>query len=94
LSDARPPNWPRGVEPIGIEDLNRVGIDPQHRLYWDGHPVEVRSSLALTRFQKWFAVGAAIIGLLAGLATIATGLNNASLFLCARHITVLTCPTP
>jgi hypothetical protein len=94
LSDTPPQNWPRGVETIGIEDLNRLGIDSRHRLYWDGQPVEIRSSLALTRFQKWFAVGAAIVGLLAGLATIATGVNNASLFLCARHITVLTCPVP
>lgn len=94
MSDAQPPNWPRGVEPIGIEDLNRLGIDLQHQLYWDGHRIEIRRLVVLTRFQKWFAAGVAIVGLLAGFATIATGVNNASLFLCARHIAVLTCPTP
>jgi hypothetical protein len=75
-----------------MEDLNRLGIDAQHQLYWDGHRIEIRRLIVLTRVQKWFATGAAIVGLLAGLATIATGLNNASIFLCARHVTWLTCP--
>jgi hypothetical protein len=92
LNDAPPPNWPRGVEPIGMEDLNRLGIDTEHQLYWDGRRIEIRRRLVLTRLQTWFAAGAAIVGLLAGLATIATGVNNASLFLCVRHIGWLTCP--
>lgn len=94
MSGGSPPDWPRGVEPISLDDLNRLGIDSEHQLYWDGRRIEIRRLLVLTRFQKWFAAGAAIVGLLAGLATIATGINNASLYLCARHITVLTCPAP
>jgi hypothetical protein len=94
LSGASPPNWPTGVEPIGLDDLNRLGIDAGRQLYWDGHRIEIRRMIVLTRLQKWFATGAAIVGLLAGLATIATGINNASVFLCARGISVLTCPTP
>ena len=35
-----------------------------------------------------------IVGELAALATIATGVNNASVLLCARHITWLSCPVP
>jgi hypothetical protein len=31
---------------------------------------------------------------LAALATIATAVNNASVWLCARHITWLSCPVP
>ena len=94
MSGVRPPKWPPGVEPIGLEDLNRIGIDSEHQLYWDGHRIEIRRFLVLTRFQKWFAAVATIVGLLAGLATIATGFNNAAIFLCARHITYLTCPAP
>jgi hypothetical protein len=86
--------WPEGIEPIGMEDLNRIGIDSERQLYWDGHRIEIKRFLVLTRFQKWFAAIATVIGLLAGLATIATGFNNASIFLCARHISVLSCPVP
>jgi hypothetical protein len=77
-----------------MEDLNRLGIDSEHQLYWDGYPIEVRRSIVLTRIQKRIGVIAAIVGLLAGIATIATGINNASIFLCARHISYLSCPTP
>jgi hypothetical protein len=89
-----PSKWPKEVDPIGLEDLNRLGIDASHQLYWDGHRIEIKRYLALTRFQKWFAAGAAIVAFLAGLATIMTGINNASVFLCVRHITILTCPVP
>ena len=94
MSGASPPNWPQGVDPIGLDDLNRLGIDAENQLYWDGHRIEIRRLFVLTRLQKWFAAGVTIVGLLAGLATIATGINNASVFLCARHVTVLTCPVP
>ncbi|WP_158933308.1 hypothetical protein [Acidisphaera sp. S103] len=89
-----PPKWPEGVEPIGLEDLNRIGIDSERQLYWDGRRIEIRRILDLTTFQKRIAVIATIVGLFAGLATIATGINNASIFLCVRHITTLSCPAP
>ena len=94
MSESPPPSWPEGVEPIGLQDLNRLGIDSHHQLYWDGNRIEIRRFLVLTTFQKWFAAVAAVIGLLAGIATIGTGINNASIFLCARHVTLLTCPAP
>jgi hypothetical protein len=77
-----------------MEDLNRLGIDGNHQLYWDGHRIEIRRAIVLTRFQAWVTSVVTIVGLLAGLATIATGVNNASVFLCARDITLLTCPPP
>jgi hypothetical protein len=89
-----PPPWPRGVEPIGVEDLNRIGIDGRHQLYWDGRRIEIRRSIALTGLQKWVAGVVTVVGVLAGLATIATGYNNAAVFLCARRVTLLTCPAP
>ena len=94
MTDTPPPRWPSGVEPIGMEDLNRLGIDSSHQLYWDGHRIEIWRSIVLTRFQAWVTFVVTIVGLLAGFATIATGINNASVFLCARHITLLTCPVP
>ena len=80
--------WPENVKPIGVGDLRRLGIDGDNRLYWDGKRVEVRRTLVLTLPQKIIA-GLAI---LASLATIATGLNNFSVYLCGRDIHWLGCP--
>ncbi len=71
-----------------------LGINSERQLYWDGNPIEIRRSIVLTRLQKRIAVIATIVGLFAGIATIATGINNASIFLCARHISWLGCPKP
>ena len=92
MTDARPDGWPSEVEPIGIEDLSRLGIDRSDQIYWDGRRIEIRKAIVLTGVQKVIALIVTVVGVLAGLATIATGFNNASIFLCARHISVLTCP--
>jgi len=94
MTDGSRPQWRRGIESISLDDLNRIGIDPEHQLYWDGNPIEVRRSIVLMRLQKRIAVIATIVGLFAGIATIATGTNNASIFLWARHISWLSCPKP
>jgi hypothetical protein len=94
LTDTPRPGWPSGVEPIGVEDLNRLGIDREHQIYWEGRPIEIRKSIVLTGFQKFIASVVTVVGLLAALATFATGVNNASAFLCARHVTWLSCPAP
>jgi len=86
--------WPPGVRELGVDDLKRLGIDRNHQIYWDGRLIEIRRSIVLTGFQKIIALIVTVVGVLAGLSTIATGVNNASIFLCARHITVLTCPAP
>ena len=51
-------------------------------------------SIVLTGFQKFIASIVTVVGVLAALSTIATGINNASVFLCARHISFLSCPVP
>lgn len=69
-----------------VQDLERLGTDKDNRLYWDGKLV--RMPFTLTTPQSILALLAA----LASIATIFTGLNNASLFLCARDIHWLGCP--
>jgi hypothetical protein len=88
MSDAGQPGWPNGVRPILVPDLKRLGINEQNELFWDGRHVEIRRSLTLTRFQKFITI---IVTALGGFVT---GFNNASVFLCARHVTFLTCPAP
>jgi hypothetical protein len=84
--------WPDGVEPIGLEDLGRLGISRTDELFWDGRRIEVRRSLVLTRFQKIVTAIVTVFAILGGLGGFVTGLNNASLFLCARNVLWLSCP--
>lgn len=90
----KPKGWPSGVEPISLEDLARLGINPQHELFWDGRHVEIRRRFTFTGFQKFIAFVVTICAILGGLGGFVTGFNNASVFLCARHISYLTCPLP
>ena len=84
--------WPADVEPISLEDLGRLGINARQELFWDGHRVEVRRRFILTGFQKLVAFIVSICAILGGLGGFVTGFNNATVFLCARDITVLSCP--
>ncbi len=84
--------WPRGVEPIAVEDLGRLGIDAEGRLFWDGRPVEIRRRLVLSGAQKALAVLVSVVAVLSGFGSFASGLNQASIFLCARNIDLLSCP--
>ncbi len=85
-------DWPSGVEPIGVDDLRRLGINRDNQLFWDGRRVEVRRPLVLTGFQKSVAVVVTVCAILGGLGGFVTGMNNASVFLCARGIHWLGCP--
>lgn len=69
------------------QDLKRLGTDAKNQLYWDGERVRTRLTLSLPQTIV------AVLAALASLATIFTGLNNASIFLCARGVTLLGCPS-
>ena len=86
--------WPEGVEQVGLEDLGRLGINRDDQLFWDGRRIEVRRSLNLTRFQKVITGIVTFFAVLGGVGGFVTGLNNASIFLCAREIHWLSCPVP
>jgi hypothetical protein len=92
VNDTRPGHWPPDVNPIGIEDLDKLGLNPKNHLFWNGKRIEVRNRLALTRLQKALAILVSVFAVLGGIGGFVTGLNNASLFLCARDIHWLTCP--
>ena len=87
-------DWPQNVEAIGLEDLQRLGLDRDNQLYWDGRRVEIRRSLHLTGFQKAITAIVTVCAVLGGLGGAVTGLNNASVFLCGRGVTWLGCPPP
>ncbi len=87
-----PPNWPRDVTPISVDDLNRLRLNGQDQLFWDGRRIEIRRKLDLTRAQKVVEVLVAVAAVLGGLGGFFSGVADASDFLCARHIGWLSCP--
>ena len=87
-----PAGWPQGVQPIGVADLRRLGIDRSNQLFWDGQRIEVRRPLVLTGLQKFAAVIVTLSAVIGGFGGFVTGFNNASIFLCARNVHWLTCP--
>jgi hypothetical protein len=42
LVEARPENWPNGVRPIAINEMQALGIDAAGNLYWHGKSVAIR----------------------------------------------------
>lgn len=46
----------RNVHAVNAMDLNRMSVDDNGRLYWDGKPVEVRRRLSLSPAQIFGAV--------------------------------------
>ena len=94
MNEIHPGRWPPDVTPIGIEDLDKLGLNPRNQLFWNGKRIEVRNRLDLTRLQKTFAVIVSAFAILGAIGGFLTGLNNASIFLCAREIHWLTCPAP
>jgi hypothetical protein len=93
VTEASRNGWPPDVVPIGIEDLDRLGLNPGNQLFWNGKRIEVRNRLDLTRLQKTLAVIVSVFAVLGGIGGFVTGLNNAANFLCARNIHWLGCPT-
>lgn len=86
--------WPPGVKPINIEDLAHLGLNENNQLFWDGKRIEVRQAFTLTGLQRTFAIIVSICAICGGLGGCVTGINNASVFLCARGVHILGCPLP
>jgi hypothetical protein len=84
--------WPPGVTPISVEELDKLGLNEKNQLFWDGKRIEVRNRLDLTRLQKMFAIIVSVFAVLGAIGGFVTGINNASVFLCARSIHWLSCP--
>lgn len=79
MTDEDPSGWPK--------------VDGANQLFWDGRRVEVRNSLTLTGFQETVTAVVTVCALLGALGGFVTGFNNATVFLCARRIDWLTCPS-
>src|SRR5262245_22571730 len=48
--------WPKGVRPIGIDEVDGIGVDANGDLYWHGKRVETRTRVKLTPLQMTYGV--------------------------------------
>jgi len=64
---ADPSLWPKGVRPIGVDEMDALGVDAQGMLYWHGKAIAIRR-IELGTIELWLAVGATLGTLLSGLA--------------------------
>ena len=85
---------PNGVQPIHIEDLERLGINAENELFWDDKRIEIRRPLILTWSQKLLAIIVTVFAVLGGFGALVSGVKDGAEFLCARDIHWLSCPTP
>jgi hypothetical protein len=83
-----PAHWPEGVFPLYIEEFQKLGRDKKNALFWDGKPFVTKNQYVFTGYQIFLS----ILAIIASIATISTGTNNLSLFLCARGVNLLGCP--
>jgi hypothetical protein len=59
--------WPSGVRPIGVDEMDALGVDAKGMLYWHGKSVAIRR-IELGSWELWLAVLATLGTLLSGLA--------------------------
>jgi hypothetical protein len=83
--------WPRGVRPIGQDELDCLGIDRRGNIYWDGTPVVIRS-FALTPRQKFWAVVVALAAIAGGLGSCTQGALMYNEWACREGFPALGCP--
>lgn len=85
---------PAGVRPITLDELDRLGISSDGRLYWDGRPVEVKQRLALTFWQKVMSAIVAVAAVVGGFGGAAQGIAVGHDWLCKTKWTARGCPSP
>lgn len=66
------PGLPKGMRPISQDGLAHLWVGDDGSLYWDGKPIEVRKSLALTVWQR---IGAVIAVLAASIGAVAAAVS-------------------
>jgi hypothetical protein len=91
--EAAPPAG-RNVHPINAEDLRRLSIDNDGRLYWDGKPVEVRRSIQMSRNQVAGASVIAAFVIMGALGAIVQGSLAACDWACRLNWTSNYCGVP
>lgn len=67
----REEHWPEGVYTISLDSLDRLGVDAEGILYFDGSPIKTSRTVTLERRERWIAYVVAAASVVAALATAA-----------------------
>lgn len=59
--------WPKNVRPVGLDEMDALGVDENGQLYWHGKSVVIRK-IELRSWELWLAAMATVGTLLSGLA--------------------------
>jgi hypothetical protein len=51
------------IRSISIDELDKIGLDENNKLYWEGHPVVIEEKITL----QWWVNLSAIAGALSGI---------------------------
>lgn len=84
--------WPRGVKPIGYGQMDKIGVDAEGRLYWDGKRVEVSRRLDLSTGERWFALIVGAFTIMGSIGAVAQGWAAAHQWSCQAGYTAKGCP--
>ena len=64
-----PDGWPDGVRPVSERGLDRLGVDEEGKLYWQGRPVELKRGISFTKPQTLFGAASLVAAVIAAGAT-------------------------
>ncbi len=84
--------WPSHVEPISMKDLDRLGVDLKHNLYWDGVPVVTDAKVVLSNGQRWAAIAVGLCAVLGALGSFVQGWVAYNDLACKMHWSTGLCP--
>lgn len=85
-------SWPEGVRPIGIDELDNLGVDARGGIYWHGKLFKVEKRLSLSSWQKMGAIIVTVSAFFASIATVVQGWVMYHEWACKTGAWALSCP--
>ena len=92
VSDPRPGSDALTRTVVGANELNRLSVNKDGRLYWDDKPVIVRRRLVLTPWQKLGAIFIGIAAVMIGLSALVQTTIAAHEWMCGAKWLTGSCP--
>ena len=84
-------SWPKGVRGITIGEMDKIGVDGDGRLYWDGKQIEISKRLDLSKGERWFALIVGAFAIFGSIGAVAQGWAAAHQWSCQTKIASVGC---
>jgi len=92
LNKADPTNWPDGVRPIALDEMDSFGVDRRGVLHWNGHPVLVQKGIKLSTWQSFGTILIVLFTIIGGVGAAAQGWAAAHQWSCQIKLISWACP--